>query len=89
MYGKRVDDGDLCLAVAQPLLELPGGVETGVAAADDQDFGHSERSPQHESMPLIYSLRRARLKCRHAPTAAEGGESDETGDQAERKPEES
>ena len=37
---QRVDDGDLGLAPAQPLLELPGRVEAGVAATDDQDLGH-------------------------------------------------
>ena len=37
--GQRVDDRDLCLALAQVLLELPCGVETGVATADDEDLG--------------------------------------------------
>ena len=38
--GQRVDDRDLCLALAQVLLELPCGVETGVATADDEDLGN-------------------------------------------------
>ena len=38
--GKRVDHGDVGFASSQPLLELLGRVEAGVAAADDQDFAH-------------------------------------------------
>ncbi len=37
---QRVDHGDLGLAGSEVRLELPCRVETGVAAADDQDFGH-------------------------------------------------
>ncbi len=53
--GQRVDHGDLGLARAKPLLELPGGVEAGVAAADDQDLGHVMRSPSGGKSPPIYS----------------------------------
>ena len=38
--GQRVDDRDVGLALAQVLLELPGGVEACVAATDDEDLGH-------------------------------------------------
>src|SRR5690606_36215637 len=44
--GQRVDHRDLCLASAQVLLELLRGVETGVAAADDQDLAHAGGSPR-------------------------------------------
>src|SRR5690606_22867693 len=42
---KRVDPGALCFTLAQVLLELPRGVETGVSTTDNEDFRHGESSP--------------------------------------------
>ncbi len=46
--GQWVNNGDLGLALAEELFELPGGVEAGVAAANNQNLGHSNTSPVNE-----------------------------------------
>ena len=39
-----VDNGDLGLTGSQPLLKLPCGIKTGVAATDNENFGHDEKA---------------------------------------------
>ena len=43
--GQRVDENDLGFTLAQPLLELQSGVETGVASTDDENSGHEKNTP--------------------------------------------
>jgi hypothetical protein len=43
---ERVNNRDLGLTATQPFFELPGSVKTGVAAADDQNLGHRNKSPR-------------------------------------------
>ena len=42
---QRVDENDLGLTLAQPLLELQSGVEPGVASTDDENSGHEKNTP--------------------------------------------
>ena len=70
--GKRVDDGDLGLAGAQPLLELPRRVEPRIATADDENLGHGEWTPQFwyvrpGARDHCSRVRTVRLVCRVAP----------------------
>ena len=46
--GQRVNNGDLGLALCEPFFELPRGVKTCVAAANNQNLGHREMSPVTE-----------------------------------------
>ncbi len=69
---QRVDDRDLGFALAEVLLELPRGVETGVAATDDEDLGHGVR--HGGTTPL--GQRRRRASARRSDASDSSGDAE-------------